>query len=618
MNNPISRRDVLKLAAAQGLASLPGANASSASILGARRQPGWIRGLMTGAAALTAALQAEGCCLVFGIPGAQENELWDTFKTMGLPYHLVTHEFSAAAGADGYARSTGRPGVLCVVPGPGITNALGGLGEALLDSIPIVCIVGDVAQGDKYRPFQVHSLPNVQLCQSVCKEVFNVCTVDGIPGAVRDAFRLAQCGEPGPVAVVVPYNLLTVSHHFNSGPLEPCAIPVDDAGFQRALGLLSDQRLRVGIYAGLGCMDYSPMLTQVAEKLQAPVATSLSGKGAIAENHPLAVGWGYGPQGTQTAEETFKHVDLLLAIGVRYSEVSTGFYAQPRHRHLIHVDVKRENIGRIMPTEVCVNEDAGHFLGRLLECPAVARPCNPRLPEHIHGLKVTEARKNADIYARCGCDPMAFLLALRRCSCPDALVYVDVTVSQFWCAEVFTATGPRTWFMPSNNQSMGWAVGAALGGQLAWPGRQTIAIVGDGCFLMSAMETSTAARAGLPVKFFVLDDQAYHFMQDLQRPAYVRTTATMLARLDYQALAQGLGLAYREICSTADVEAGIREALAYGGPVLTRVVTDYSTRPVRWVSAVRQRFIREMTPEQRLRFAARVGARSLELRPNND
>jgi acetolactate synthase-1/2/3 large subunit len=618
MSNPISRRDVLKLAAAQGLATLPlGQSEAAPHLFGP--PPGWIVGNMSGAAALTEALKLECCTVVFGIPGAQENELWDTFKERRLPYHLVTHEFSAAAGADGYARSTGRPGVLCVVPGPGVTNALTVLGEALLDSIPLVCIVGDVARGDKYRPFQIHGLPNVGLLQNVCKHVFDVRGVGAIPVAVRQAFQLARAGEPGPVAVVIPYNLLTVAHNYNCGPVGQVPIPVDECGFQRALALLADQRLRVGIYAGLGCMDYSPTLVSVAEMLQAPVATSLSGKGVIPETHPLSVGWGYGAQGAHAAEEAFKHVDVVLAIGVRFSEVSTGFYGLPEHRHLIHVDINPDNLGQIMRTEVCVNEDAGHFLQRLLgNAPQLARPCNPRLHECIQRLKVNDARKYSQIFARCGCDPMAFLLALRRATCPDAQVFLDATVSQFWAGEAFTATGPRTWFIPTNNQAMGWSIGAALGAQRACPGRQTVTITGDGCFLMSAMEISTAAREGLPVKFFILDDQAYQFMQQLQRPAYLRTTATILARLDYRALAQGLGAAYQEIAATGDLDACIRGALDYNGPVLIRVVTDYRNRPIRWVSATRQRYIQELSTEQRVRFLARIGSRALDVMPAND
>jgi acetolactate synthase-1/2/3 large subunit len=166
----------------------------------------WIIGKLTGAHITAATLQQHGVGCVFGIPGAQENELWDAFKSRGLPYLLVTHEFSAATMADGYARATGCPGVICVVPGPGVTNSLSGLGEALLDSVPIVAIVGDVGCGTHARPFQVHSLNQVALLQPVTKGVFRPCSVSEIPHSIQQAFVCARSGEPGPTAVVIPYN----------------------------------------------------------------------------------------------------------------------------------------------------------------------------------------------------------------------------------------------------------------------------------------------------------------------------------------------------------------------------------------------------------------------------
>ena len=304
---------------------------------------------------------------------------------------------------------------------------------------------------------------------------------------------------------------------------------------------------------------------------------------------------------------------------MRYSEVSTGFYSQPQHRHLIHVDINADNLGRIMRTDVCVHADAGLFMEHLLEqAPAICRPADGRLVEQIRRLKAEELRANEQIYARCGADPMAFLLALRRCAAPDALVFVDVTCAQYWATEVVTCYQPRTFFNPTNNQAMGWSIGAALGAQRVHHGRQTITVTGDGCFLMSAVEISTAAREHLPVKFFVLDDQTYHYMQLLQLPAYLRTTATILARLDYGALAQGFGVAYQEINATGDLEAGIRGALCHDGPVLVRVVTDYRRRPIRWIKAVRDKFSKELSMEQKVRFLARIGSRSLHPSPAND
>src|SRR5688572_28976486 len=214
MDWPFSRRGLFRGVAAVGgvAAALGPADANPRDRH--RREPGWVVGKLTGAQAVAEALLAEVTGCVYGIPGAQGNELWDEFKSCGVPYLLVTHEFSASCMADGAARATGRPGVLCVVPGPGITNALTGIGEAFLDSVPLVVIAGDVAHGKKYRPFQVHELPNAALLKPVCKHVLEACQVGQIPDMIRHAFHLAMEGEPGPVAVVVPYNLLIESHKY--------------------------------------------------------------------------------------------------------------------------------------------------------------------------------------------------------------------------------------------------------------------------------------------------------------------------------------------------------------------------------------------------------------------
>jgi acetolactate synthase I/II/III large subunit len=165
---------------------------------------------------------------------------------------------------------------------------------------------------------------------------------------------------------------------------------------------------------------------------------------------------------------------------------------------------------------------------------------------------------------------------------------------------------------------MGWSIPAALGAQRAWPGRQVVTLTGDGCFLMSAMEISTATRECLPVKFFVLDDQAYHYMQTLQKQAYRRTTATILSHLDYGALAKGWGVDYLEITGCGDLEDTIRAALEHPGPLLVRVLTDYGTRPCRWIDAAKARFTKELTTAQKARFLARIGSRALDHYPQND
>jgi len=607
----LSRREFLKTIPTSSLAAAPTTAAPPI------REDGWVRGKLTGAQTVAAILLAEGCGCVFGIPGAQENELWDAFKQLGVQYLLSTHEFSAACMADGWARSTGKPGVVCVVPGPGLTNSLSGLGEALLDSIPIICLVGDVANGDHYKPFQVHCLPTVDLLKPVTKAVFAAECAEEIAGALRSAFTCAASGEPGPVAVVIPYNLLTMKVSVASPPSAAPTIPFDEPALHRALEHLADRNLRVGIYAGQGCMDSGSIVSEVAEILDAPVATSVSGKGVISECHPLAVGWGFGPQGTATAEAIFKHhVDLVLAIGVKFSEVSTGFYSFRQPKRLIHVDANPNNLGRIYKASVCVAADAAMFLQSVLEQrERLGRPSDGKVRRKIASLKQDEQKTNSRIHAKHGADPVVFLRRLRCLTAADAMAFIDVTVSEHWAAELFTTTLPRTYFNPTDNQSMGWSIPAAIGAQRAFPCRQTVTVTGDGCFLMSAMELSTAAREGLPVKFFILDDGAYHYMQALQKSAYRRTTATILANLDYRALAQGLGVDYCEILATDQIDEGIQTALACQHPVLVRVAVDYRDRPIRWLEAVRGRFIKELSAGQKARFLARLGTRALDLQP---
>jgi acetolactate synthase-1/2/3 large subunit len=629
MHASFSRRGLFQGAAAAGAVLAADTLAGPLEKARASHHPGWVFGKMTGAEALTEALQLEGTGCVYGIPGAQENELWDTFKEKGLPYLLVTHEFSAACMADAYARVTGRPGVLCVVPGPGVTNSLTGLGEALLDSSPVVAIVGDIGIGEKAHPFQVHGLDNTCLLKPVCKCVFPVRTVEQIPGAVRQAFVVAMSGEPGPVAVVVPYNLFIEAHDYRLPPPAAPALPFDEAAFQKGVALLADRSQRIGIYAGLGCMDHGDALAAAAEMLQAPIATSVSGRGCVNECHPLAVGWGFGPHASEVAEKVFAGekvhpfktgVDTLLAIGVKFSEVSTGYYGNPQPKRVVHVDANPDNLGRVLRTEVCVNADAGLFLGRLLACgESLRRPPDTHLTTRIRNLKAEAATATLNVpQPKCGVDPLALVGTLRRCIPEDGLLFVDVSVSEHLAAEHYRVVKPRTYFNPVDNQAMGWSVPAAVGAQRVSHGRTVATLTGDGCLLMSALEISTAAREGLPVKFFVLDDQAYHYMQMLQKPAYLRTTATILAAIDYRAMAQAFGVAYQEVASHAELEAKVRGAVCHPGPVLVRVVTDYGERKVRWVEAVRAKYTKELTAGQKARFLARIGSRAVQFQKQND
>ena len=622
MDHDLNRREAIRTLGALGAVASVAAGSAAADGTPPFVPP-WrgmgVRGRLTGAQAAVATLCWESVPCVFGVPGAQNNEFWDAMKSAGLPYLLVTNESSASVMADAASRATGGVGVFSVVPGPGMTNCLTGIGEALLDSVPIVGLVTDVDRRQGASAFQVHSTPNAAVLRPICKAVLEIRHQAQIPFVIHDAFRVARCGEPGPVAVVLPYNLLTEAWDYDGVAPPPLPVPFDEPAYRRAIGVLSDRRARVGIYAGMGCLDVGPALACAAEILQAPVATSVSGKGAIPDSHPLAVGWGYGPQGTRAAEKAFKEVDVVLAVGVKYSENSTASYSIPRHDQVIHVDANPDNIGRNLPASVGVHADARVFFDRLVrEASAVRRPADPGLVKRIARHRESDRRANARVAITQGVDPMAFLLQLRAELGPDELIFVDVTASTHWASEAIELPGPRRYFTPANNQSMGWAIPAAIGAQKVRPDRVVTAISGDGCFLMSGLEMSTAARAGLPVKFFVLDDGAYHYMQMLQEPTFRRTTATELARVDYAAFAASMGLAYHAICQNEGLAEGVARAIRHPGPTLTRVVISYEGREIRWLDAAKSSYIRHLSGDQKLRMGVRIASRSFDRHPVSD
>lgn len=578
-----------------------------------------VQGKMTGAQAVVGALECMNASCVYGIPGAQNNELWDAFKAAQFPYLLVSHEFSCSVMADAAARVTGWPGVYSVIPGPGITNAMTGMGEALLDSVPIVGIVTDIDTRPGAPIGQVHSLANVPMLQTVNKQVFVAEHVSQIPGLIYDAFHTAIAGEPGPVAVVIPYYMMTEPFDFNNPPPPLPAVPWDENAYAQAMSLLANRQNRIGIFAGIGCQDASSELVAVAEMLQSPVATSVSGKGSMPENHPLAVGWGYGAYGTKTAEKRFEKVDVVLAVGVKYSEVSTANYAVPDHPCVIHVDANPNNIGRNVKTAVGVNADARVFLQRLLgDSASLARTYDEKLQRTIARERQNDHDENHTPQVHHAVDPMLFLTELNQAMGPDAMAFIDVTAATHWASESFVVSGPRRYFAPANNQSMGWAVPASIGAQFIQPGRLTTCVTGDGCFLMSGMEISTAARKGLPVKFFILDDGAYHYMQMLQEPVYRRTTATEIATINHSAFAAAMGLAYNEILSNQDVAGGIMRALCTPGPVLTKICVSYDGRDIRWLSALRKKYLNRLDRDDKVRMARRVVRRSFEFNKQND
>ncbi len=270
----------------------------------------------TGAEALVATLQQLAVERVFGIPGIQTLELFDALADATFPTILTTDERSAAFMADAHARVTGRLGVLAVTPGPGLTNALTGLAEARFDSSAVLAIVASHNPALR-RQFQLHAMDQAAVLKPLVKAGYAVRSVGEIPAVLLQAAQTAMEGEPGPVAVEFPYNVFIERGEFAMPAETPRrAAPPDAAMLDRMAGELARSPL-VGIYVGRGARQGVEALRRLAEVLQAPVATTISGRGILSEDHPLSVGFGFGPCGQSIAEKIFSRVDNLLAIGCK-------------------------------------------------------------------------------------------------------------------------------------------------------------------------------------------------------------------------------------------------------------------------------------------------------------
>ena len=402
-----------------------------------------------------------------------------------------------------------------------------------------------------------------------------------IPGAIFQAFRIARAGEPGPVGVVIPFPFYTEVWDYDQPAPPPYPVAVRRGGLSPGRSATcATAGARVGIYAGLGCVDAGPSLDR--RRRDAPGAGGDLGQRQGV--HPRRPSPGRRLGLRQAGHPRRREgVQGRRPRAGRRRPVQRGLDGQLRDPQPRHADPRRRqpaatSAGTSRRTSsVCA--DSRLFLDRLLaDAAAIRRPPCPPLWEKIQRApRRSTAARTPTVRITRGVDPMVFLTQLRCALGPDELIFVDVTASTHWASEAIEVQGPRRYFTPGRT-TRAWAGRSprrsAPSG--SGPTGRWSAVTGDGCFLMSAMEMSTAARAGLPVKFFVLDDGAYHYMQMLQEPVYRRTTATEIARIDYAAFAQGVGLGYNQIACNADVVAGHRRA-----PGLARPDPDPRDRQLR-------------------------------------
>lgn len=478
---------------------------------------------MSGAEALVKALEKEGVKHIFGIPGGATLPIYDVLYDSDIRHILVRHEQAAAHAADGYARVSGRPGVCFATSGPGATNLVTGITNAYMDSVPIVAFTGQVPTSwigkDAFQEADI-----VGITTPITKHNFQVQKASDIPRTVKIAFYIATSGRPGPVLVDLPKDIQIdhaemefddeISLRGYKPTYEPHPIQV-----RRAAELLANAEKPM-IIAGGGVIasNASEELIRLSEKILAPVATTLMGKGAIPEDHPLALGQ-LGMHGTLAANKLILEADVLLCVGMRFSDRTTG---DPKKfcpdAKIIHVDIDSSEIDKNIKCYLPIVGDAKLTLHAINEALNVV--LKEKRTEWMRKVKEFKAQWESSVKE--GFTPPYLMKVLREILPKDAIVATEVGQNQMWAALYFKSYLPRTFVSSGGLGTMGFGFPAAIGAKVARPDRVVVDIAGDGSFMMNYPNLACAVSENVPVIIIVLNNSVLGMVAQWQRLFYGR------------------------------------------------------------------------------------------------
>ncbi len=542
---------------------------------------------MTGAAALIKSLEHEGVEVAFGVPGGAILPAYDPLLDSPIRHVLARHEQGAGHMAEGYAHATGRVGVVIATSGPGATNIMTPLQDALMDSVPIVAITGQVALSSMGNDaFQ--EAPTTGMAMHCTKHTYLVTDANEICEAVHQAFHLASTGRKGPVLVDIPKDLLATEIEWHEpGPVDLPGYKPSRAGhsrqIERAIDLIMEARQPV-LYVGGGIIaaGASEELLRFAEALNVPVTTTLMARGAFPDAHRLAMGMP-GMHGTYTAVTAIQESDLLIALGTRFDDRVTGDPATfAPGAKVIHVDIDPAEIGKVRNPEVPIVGDVKvvlEQLGAALE----SRLADVSLPDRSDWLE-TIAGWQAKYPLRYDQEPDGPVKAqyvieqLLEATDGDGIVVSGVGQHQMWASQFWSFSKPRTWINSGGLGTMGFAVPAAIGAKVGMPDELVVAVDGDGSFQMTFQEMVTAAAEDVPIKVVLINNGGHGMVRQWQTLFYDgRYSATDLSgdSPNYAALAEACGWVGMMVDSPDDVGPALRKMLATDDrPVLLEVRTD--------------------------------------------
>jgi len=543
--------------------------------------------VMTGADLLIDSLVEAGVDTIFGYPGGAVLPIYDALYRSDAPFdHVLSrHEQGSIHAAEGYARVTGKPGVVIGTSGPGATNLITGIADAMMDSLPIVVFTGQVASGvigtDAFQETDVMGLTT-----PITKYNYQVMDITDLPRIVKEAFHIANTGRPGPVVVDIPKDIsetLTEGNYssdFHLPGYQPTTKP-NPLQIKKLADALAEAKKPV-ILAGAGVVfsQASSELKELAEKYNIHVANTLLGLGSFPGTHDLSLGMA-GMHGSYAANMAIYECDLLINVGARFDDRLTGNLKHfAPHATVAHIDIDPAEIGKNVDTEIPVVADAKEALQALLQQTI-------KIGEHDSWNKQLGENKRTYPFwyerSKELMSPQWFIEQVYKVSGGKAIVTTDVGQHQMWAAQYYKFDQPNRWVTSGGLGTMGFGFPAAVGAQLGKPKDLVVAIVGDGGFQMTLHELSVIREQNLPVKVIIVNNEALGMVRQWQESFYdKRYSESILANPDFVKLAESYGVRGLRVTQESEVEDMLKDIFSYEGPVVVdcRVIQEECVYPM--------------------------------------